>query len=85
MIYTTKGIAINHVHFNEKFWTSQLLPCLIEFYNKCIAPEIVSPIHELGLPIYMIYIINKLILISISLHHSTSDSLSVISESSSNF
>ena len=51
VIYTTKGIAINRVHFNEEFWTSQLLPCLIEFYSKCIAPEIVSPIHVLGLPI----------------------------------
>ena len=51
VIYTTKGIAINRVHFNEEFWTSQLLPCLIEFYSKCFAPEIVSPVHVLGLPI----------------------------------
>ena len=39
------------VHFNEEFWSNQLLPCLIKFYTKCIAPEIVSPVHVLGLPI----------------------------------
>ena len=51
VIYTTKGIAVNRVHFNEEFWSNQLLPCLIKFYTKCIAPEIVSPVHVLGLPI----------------------------------
>ena len=51
VIYTAKGIAINSVHFNEEFWTSQLLPWLIEFYCKCITPEIFSPVHVLGLPI----------------------------------
>ena len=51
VIYTTKGIAVNRVHFSEELWSNQLLPCLIKFYSKCIAPEIVSPVHVLGLPI----------------------------------
>ena len=28
-----------------------LLPKLSEFYDNCLAPEIVSPVHALGLPI----------------------------------
>ena len=51
VVYTTKGISVERVSFNEKYWNNQLLPKLIEFYEGCVLPEIVSPIHALGLPI----------------------------------
>ena len=51
VVYTTKGIAVDRVYFNEDFWNNELLPWLNEFYSKCIASEIVNPVHVLGLPI----------------------------------
>ena len=52
VIYTMKGIAVDRVYFNEDFCNNELLPCLNEFYSKCVAPKIVSPVHVLGLPIH---------------------------------
>lgn len=51
VIYTTKGISVERINFNQKFWEDELLPKLCDFYRYCIAPEIVSPLHVLGLPI----------------------------------
>ena len=51
VIYTTKGISVDTIQFNEDFWKQKLLPSLERFYCNCIAPEIVSPIHYLGLPV----------------------------------
>ena len=47
VIYINKGIS---VAFNVDFWNKKLLPKLTSFYDNCIAPEIVSPLHPLGLP-----------------------------------
>ena len=51
VVYTSKGISIERIHFDDNFWEKQLLPKLTEFYDKCLAPEIVSPIRVLGLKI----------------------------------
>ena len=51
VVFTKKGISVERVPFNENYWKDRLLPKLIEFYDKCILPEIVSPIHALGLPL----------------------------------
>ena len=51
VVYTTKGINIQRVQFNADYWDDSLLPKLSEFYDSCLAPEIVSPVHALGLPI----------------------------------
>ena len=51
VIYTSKGINIQHIPFDQSYWTNKLLPKLESFYNNCVAPEIVSPLHLLGLPI----------------------------------
>lgn len=51
VIYTSRGISVERIKFNEDFWHYELLPKLVEFYNNCLAPEIVSPMHVLGLPI----------------------------------
>ena len=49
--FTVKGISVQCIPFNTNFWTDKLLPKLDSFYDNCIAPEIVSPVHSLGLPI----------------------------------
>ena len=51
VVYTYKGIHVERIWFNEAYWTGQLLPKLESFYNNCFAPELVSPVHALGLPI----------------------------------
>ena len=50
VIYTTKGISVQRIEYNEKFWEEDLLPKLSNFYDNCVAPEIVSPVHSLGIP-----------------------------------
>ena len=40
--------AVERIHF---FWDEELLPKLTEFYDNCVGPEIVSPMHSIGLPI----------------------------------
>ena len=50
VIYTNKGISVQRVACNVDFWNKTLLPKLTCFYDNCIAPEIVSPLHPLGLP-----------------------------------
>lgn len=49
--YTTKGLSIHRIPFDRVYWESTLLPKLVSFYDDCVAPEIVSPIHTLGLPL----------------------------------
>ena len=50
VVYTTKGIHIERIHFDNQYWEKILLPKLQEFYDNCVGPEIVSPIHVLELP-----------------------------------
>ncbi len=49
--YTTKGIRVQRIRFDSDYWEKHLLPKLIEFYDNCLGPEIVSPVHVLGLRI----------------------------------
>ena len=51
VIYTKRGISIERISFDRNFWDTLLLPKLISFYDNCVAPEIVHPIHVLGLPL----------------------------------
>ena len=50
VIYTDKGLSIERIHFDEHFW-KDLLEKLIDFYDNCLGPEIVSPVHVLGLQV----------------------------------
>ena len=50
VIYTTKGLSIERIKFDREYWTT-LLPKLEAFYDNCIAPELVSPVRTLGLPL----------------------------------
>ena len=51
VIYTTQGLTVERVLFDSDYWENTLLPKLVSFYDNCVAPEIVSPIHTLGLPL----------------------------------
>ena len=51
VIYTKKGIAIERINFDPYYWNNNILPKLINFYDNILVPEIVSPVHHLGLPI----------------------------------
>ena len=51
VVYTTKGISVQRIQFDKDYWENILLPKLIEFYDNILGPEIVSPVHVLGLPI----------------------------------
>ena len=51
VVFTLKGISVQRIPFDKDFWNNRLLPKLLSFYDNCIAPELVSPVHSLGLPI----------------------------------
>ena len=51
VIYTKKGLSAQRIPFDCKFWEDKLLPKLVTFYDNCAAPETVSPLHPLGLPL----------------------------------
>ena len=46
VVYTTKGISVERIKFNPEYWT-EVLAKLTEFYDKCYAPELISPVHVL--------------------------------------
>ena len=48
LVYTNKGISTERIEFDPEFWNNKLLPKLTDFYDNCLAPEIISPIHVLG-------------------------------------
>ena len=50
MVYTNKGINVDRISIDKTFW-EELLAKLLEFYDLCIAPEIVCPQHPFGLPL----------------------------------
>lgn len=51
VVYTTKGISAQRIEFDKHYWEQELLPKLTEFFDNCLGPEIVSPVHVLGLPV----------------------------------
>ena len=51
VVYTEKKISIEQVEFDKNFWNNDLLPKLKTFYDNCLAPEIVSLVHVLGMPV----------------------------------
>ncbi len=51
MVFTNRGISVERVTFNEDYWQHTLVPTLEAFFDNCLGPEIVSPLHALGVPI----------------------------------
>ena len=46
VVHTTKGISVERIKFNPEYW-AEVLAKLTEFYDKCYAPELISPVHVL--------------------------------------
>ena len=51
VIFTIKGISVERIQYDPDFWNDELLPKLTSFYDYCLGPEIVCPVHVLGLPV----------------------------------
>jgi hypothetical protein len=51
VILTKKDLSVERITFDQEFWQIELLPKLTEFFDNCLAPEIVSPVHVLGMPV----------------------------------
>ena len=51
VVYTNKGLTVERIYFNATYWNDKLLPKLVKFYDNCVVPEIVSPVHHIGLPV----------------------------------
>ena len=49
VIYTSKGLSIQRILFDSQYWNENF-PKLKSFYDNCIAPECVSPLHSVELP-----------------------------------
>ena len=45
-------IAIDRITFDRFFWENELLPKLVDFFDNCSAPEVVSPVHILGMQVW---------------------------------
>ena len=52
VIYTNLGNSVERISFDLNFWDTLFLPKLASFYDNCVAPEIVSPVHVLGLAMH---------------------------------
>ena len=50
VVFTRKGIHIQRIKFDHVYWTEKLLSKLEAFYDNYFAPELVSPVRALGLP-----------------------------------
>ena len=48
-VYTKRGISIERIRFDSEFWINNVLPKLIEFYDMCFCPAIISPVHLVGM------------------------------------
>ena len=51
VVFTEKGLHCERISYNCKFWTDSVLPKLINFYDNCLGPEIVCPVHVLGMSV----------------------------------
>ena len=67
VVFRLKGNSVQHIAFNQEFWTDILSPKLSHFYDNCAAPELVSPVHVLDFPFEMFpkkkilfYVVSKL-------------------------
>ena len=50
VLFTKKGVSVERIKFDSSYWENDVLLKLSNFYNNCLAPEIVSPLNSLGLP-----------------------------------
>ena len=50
VVYTQKGFSIQRIPLNKSFWENAFTKLKL-FYDNCVVPEIVSPMHAVGLPV----------------------------------
>ena len=48
VVYTNKGVSVERISFDSDLWENKLLPKLTQFYDYCLCPAIISPVHLLG-------------------------------------
>lgn len=51
VIFTNKGLSVERISFDPDYWKCLLLK-LEEFYDSCLCPAIVSPIHLVGMKMH---------------------------------
>ena len=49
VVFTKKEISVERIQYDSDFWENELLPKLTSFYDNCLCPSIVSPIHLVGM------------------------------------
>ena len=49
---------VQRIPFDSEFWKNELIPKLTDFFDNCLAPEIVSPVHFLGLRVRDVRLMN---------------------------
>ena len=53
VLYISNVVHIHRLHFDVNFWKNDLITKASSFlYDNCLAPEIIYPMHVLGLPIH---------------------------------
>ena len=52
VVYISQQIYMQRIYFDDNFWRDDLFPKLEHFYDNCLAPEILHPMHVIGLPIH---------------------------------
>ena len=50
VVYTQKGFSIQRIPLDKSFWENAFTKLKL-FYDNCVVPEIVSPMHAVGLPV----------------------------------
>ena len=51
VVWTPKGVSIQRIMYDHTFWTDQMLPKLLGFYDTALLPELAAPEHPNGRPI----------------------------------
>ena len=51
IVFTILGSNVEQIKYESHYWEPTVLTKLISFYDNCVTPEIVSPIHAIGFPI----------------------------------
>ena len=51
VVYTEIGLSVERICFDPSSWNDDLLPKLVAFYDNCLGPELVCPVHVLGMPV----------------------------------
>ncbi|XP_050510167.1 uncharacterized protein LOC126886977 [Diabrotica virgifera virgifera] len=51
LIWSPHGILVEKITRDDLFWKETMLPKLKIFYNNCLLPELLDPLHPKGIPI----------------------------------